>query len=161
MLVSAERATEILDQKLPAQILFYRVPINEPSPTTTTDAAPSPDSVREQRRQHASPAAAALAAASSPTSPPVNVGDSQHVNPIFGSVSTSDIADSIKALLAQDEEGARIVLSAEDVTILTGEGVEGGDRVKSLGEFPVEVKVRGGRDTVRRIVSVGPVEDEN
>ena len=53
------------------------------------------------------------------------------------------------------------MLSAEDVTILTGEGVEGEDRVKALGEFPIEVKVRGGRDTVRRSVFVTAVEDEN
>ena len=157
--MSPERATEILDQKLPVQILFYRVPISEPSPTT--DTTPSPESATQQQRQHASPAAAALAAAFTPKPPPVNVSDSRRAEPIFGSVSTSDIADSIKALLAQDEEGARIVLSAEDVTILTGEGVEGGDRVKALGEFPIEVKVRGGRDSVRRIVSVTAVEDEN
>ena len=159
--MSPERATEILDQKLPAQILFYRVPIAEPSPTDITSTPPSPESATEQRRQHASPAAAALAAASTPTPPSVNVSDSLRAEPIFGSVSTSDIADSIKAFLFQDEEGARIVLGAEDVTILTGEGVEGGDRVKALGEFPIEVKMRGGRDTVRRIVSVRAVEDEN
>ncbi|MDI1492969.1 MAG: Fructose-bisphosphate aldolase 1 [Ramalina farinacea] len=159
--VSPERATEILDEQLPSQILFYRVPITEPSSATTTETTPSPNPTTEQRRQHASPAAAALAAASSPTSPPIDVGHSLHAEPIFGSVSTSDIADSIKALLAQDEEGARIVLSAEEVTILTSEGVEGGDRVKALGEFPIEVKMRGGRDTVRRIVSVTAVEDEN
>lgn len=160
-LVSPERALEILDEKLPLQILFYRVPITEPSSAATTETTPSPNSTTEPRRQHASPAAAALAAASSPASPPVNVGDSLHAEPIFGSVSTGDIADSIKALLAQEEEGARIVLGAEDVTILTGEGVEGGDRVKALGDFRIEVRVRGGKDTMRRIVSVRPVKDEN
>lgn len=80
---------------------------------------------------------------------------------IFGSVSTADMAESIKAVLAQSTEGARVVVGAEDITIVQNqddefghqdEGVEG-DRLKALGDFQVEVRVKGG-EAVVRIVSV-------
>ena len=75
---------------------------------------------------------------------------------IYGSVSTADIAESIKAILAESEEGARVVLSAEDITIITeGGNVLGAeaDRLKALGEFDVDIRVKGG-EAVRRFISV-------
>ena len=79
---------------------------------------------------------------------------------IYGSVSTADIAASIKAALAMDEEGARVVLGPEDVTIVSGKGDEDGgeaDRIKNLGEFEIDVRVKGG-EAIRRIVRVQPQE---
>lgn len=75
---------------------------------------------------------------------------------IYGSVSTADIAESIKAILAESEEGARVVLSSEDITIITeGGNVPGAeaDRLKALGEFDVDIRVKGG-EAVRRFISV-------
>lgn len=79
---------------------------------------------------------------------------------IYGSVSTADIAASIKAVLAMDEEGARVVLGPEDVTIVNSKQEEHGaeaDRIKALGVFDIEVRVKGG-EAVRRTVSVQPQE---
>lgn len=82
---------------------------------------------------------------------------------IFGSVSTADMADSIKAVLAETNEGARVVIGAEDITIVQAEddesgyqdkGIEG-DRLKALGDFQVELRVKGG-EAVVRTVSVKP-----
>ena len=81
---------------------------------------------------------------------------------IYGSVSTADIAESIKAILANTEEGARVVLSAEDVTIITNEGPMPGaevDRLKALGEFEVDIRVKGG-EAVRRFISVKAQESQ-
>ena len=73
---------------------------------------------------------------------------------IFGSVSTTDMAVTIKELLAKSQDGQRVVVGAEDVKILTqaGKGVEG-DRLKALGDFQIEVRVKGG-DALQRTVSV-------
>ena len=79
---------------------------------------------------------------------------------IYGSVSTADIAASIKAALAMDEEGARVVLGPEDVIIVSGKGDEDGgeaDRIKNLGEFEIDVRVKG-VEAIRRIVRVQPQE---
>ena len=76
--------------------------------------------------------------------------------PIYGSVTTADISDSIRAILAIEDEGKRVVLGPEDVTIIrersTEDGMEPG-RIKALGTFAVEVRVKGG-DPIRRNVRV-------
>lgn len=76
------------------------------------------------------------------------------------------MADSIKAVLAETREGARVVIGAEDITILQEEGDEAarqerrieGDRLKALGDFQVEVRVKGG-DPVIRTVTVRAQEN--
>lgn len=80
---------------------------------------------------------------------------------IFGSVSTADIAESIKAVLAGTSEGARVVIGAEDIAIIQHESDESGhqdkgierDRLKVLGDYQVEIRVKGG-EPVTRTVSV-------
>ena len=71
------------------------------------------------------------------------------------------MAESIKAILAETTEGARVVIGAEDISIIQDEddefgleykGIEG-DRLKALGNFQVEIRVKGG-ETVVRTVSV-------
>lgn len=80
---------------------------------------------------------------------------------IYGSVSTVDISDNVKSILAQHEEGVRIVLGPEDVSIAEeGEydnGVEPG-RIKALGSFAVDIRVKGG-EAIRRTVIVKAQED--
>jgi hypothetical protein len=53
-------------------------------------------------------------------------------------VSTADIAANLKAILWEDEEGARIVLSPEDISFV--EETEDKDRVKQLGIFGINIK---------------------
>ncbi|KAL9635062.1 MAG: hypothetical protein Q9164_003707 [Protoblastenia rupestris] len=144
-IVSPERASQILDSKLPSQIIFYRVPINEPEPEL------SPSEIAAQQRRDASPAAAILAAASPSVNP-----RTPDVQKIFGSVTTADMAEVIKAMLETDDEGARVVIGAEDISILGEDGADSGiegDRLKALGKFQVEVRVRGA-ESVLRTVSV-------
>lgn len=71
------------------------------------------------------------------------------------------MAESIKAVLAQTTEGARVVIGAEDIAIVQDKDDESGnqdkdiegDRLKALGDFQVEVRVKGG-EAVARMVSV-------
>lgn len=146
-------ASKILETALPSQIIFYRTPIPEAEP-------PAPEPVTNPRRR-ATSAAAELDAASEPTKP-----SKPRLTTIFGSVSTADIAESIKAVLAQTKEGARVVVGPEDINIVVQEsalaedhtnGIEG-DRIKALGDFQVEIRVKGA-ETVARTVSVTAQDD--
>lgn len=75
---------------------------------------------------------------------------------IFANVSTADVAEAIKAVLARDEESAKIIVIAEDIKILS-EGEMAGDverdRLNAIGEFDVEIRVKAG-GYVRKTVSV-------
>lgn len=78
---------------------------------------------------------------------------------IFGSVSTADIAESIKAVLAGTSEGARVVIGAEDIAIIQHESDESGhqdkgierDRLKVLGDYQVEIRIKGGEPVIRTV----------
>lgn len=86
--------------------------------------------------------------------------DSQPIG-IYGSVSNADIAESIKALLAETEEGARVVIGADDVKIIRNEGEQDAeaDRLKALGKYQVEIQVKGGEPVIR-IVNIKAQEAE-
>ena len=136
-----------MEELLPSHIIFYRTPIPE-ADTQPQEQPPRP-------RKAASSAAADLDASSDPLPKPV---EPEPVK-IFGSVSTTDIAESIETLLAETAEGARIVVGAEDVTIVQAEskspenqpkGVEG-DRLKALGDFQVSARVKGGTPVIRTV----------
>ena len=132
-----------MEAALPSHMIFYRSPITDPEPEILEPSTP---------RRAASSAAAVLDAASEPLKP-----SKPSLATIYGSVSTADVVESIKALLSQTEEGARVVLAAEDVRLLVPEDVEPqdigieGDRVKALGEFQVEARVKGGEAVVRTV----------
>ena len=69
------------------------------------------------------------------------------------------MADSIKAFLAETTKGSKVVIGAEDIRIVQGgvdesrhrdRGIEG-DRLKALGDFQIEVRVKGGEAVVRTV----------
>lgn len=130
---------------LPLQIVFYRVPVDEPE--SPVEEPPS------RRRQGAtSEAAAELAAASEPIPAPRE----PQLTSIFASVSKAEIAEAAKAVLAQSEEGAKVILGADDISFTESEGETGGvegNELKALGDFPIEMRVKGG-EAVQRIVSI-------
>ena len=142
-----ERAIELMSANIPAQLIFYRTPILTQEPEKPP-AEPSETS--------ASPAAADLAAASGPLPKP-------QPTVVYGSVSAADVAAAAKAALAKSEEGARVVLRAEDIVFFIREEdaelSSEPDRIKTLGEFGVEIRVRGG-DAIRRTISVRAQEDK-
>ena len=75
---------------------------------------------------------------------------------IYGSVTRADMATTLKTVLSEDEQGARIVLGAEDIAIIARQGENFGvepDRVKALGDFTIEVRVKGA-EPIRRVVRV-------
>ncbi|CAF9942233.1 hypothetical protein IMSHALPRED_003427 [Imshaugia aleurites] len=149
-LLLPQRASEIIEASLPPSLVFYRTPI-----AATEPYFPFQEPTSRSRRVAASSAAAELEAASQPLPKP----QKPQVTTIFGSVSTTDIAESMKAVLAGSTEGARVVFGAENITIFQDEDDELGhqdkgieeDRLKALGDFRVEVRVKGGEPVIRTV----------
>ena len=137
--IKPQVATRIIRDLVPTYIEFYRSPISEPR-TEAPGTMP--------RRTVTATADFPVA-----TSGPVPEAAS---TAIYGSVSTADVAASLRALLAEDEEGAMVVLNADDITIRKSAVMESAgesDRLKTLGDFEVDIQVKGG-EAVRRVVRV-------
>lgn len=67
-------------------------------------------------------------------------------------MSTADITANLKAILAEDEDGVRVVLSPENISFVEETGEK--DRVKHLGIFEIDIRLDGAPDTVRRTIRV-------
>lgn len=129
-----EEATKTIAKLLPDNIDFYRTQIVAQAPA--------------QRRSPSLPASALISHAAGGNTPiPTETKQA-----IYGSVSTADIAATIRAVLAENAEGSRIVLGPEDITFAIE--TEEKDRVKHLGTFDVDIRVKGAAEAVRRKVTV-------
>lgn len=136
---------QLLSTHLPPKLEFFRTPI----PATR-------EKPRAKRAMAAvSSAAADLSAASEPLPSKPEPAN------IYGSVSTVDIAANIKALSANHPECSRVVLTAEDISFETQDGDSGveTDRVKRLGEFGINIKLKSASGTVRRTIVVHAQQD--
>ncbi len=138
--VKPKRTSEIVEAQVPSEIIFYRVPIAIPEPQP---AAPEPvgNSIN------------AIGGDAPIQKAPERIPS---ITRIYGSVSVADIAESIKAILATSEESARVVLAPEDIKIDESESEDVGidaDRLKALGEYQIEIHVKG-VDPIRRRVNI-------
>ncbi|KAL8724721.1 MAG: hypothetical protein Q9181_006701 [Wetmoreana brouardii] len=143
-LMTPKRARELIEALVPPELVFHRVPIatSEPEPEPPEPLGNSINAIGGD-----------LPVRHPPTPKPT-------VTRIFGSVSTMDILNSIKAVLAEDDEGARVVLGAESILIKAVANEELGieaDRLKAVGHFDIEIRAKGS-DPIRRVVSVRPQE---
>lgn len=124
---------ELLERLVPKTITFYRIPI--PAPPSNTASI--------------SPLVAVAAAQETPQGPLA----------IYGSVSTKDIASSIKSCISADEDGAQINIEPAHVTVL---GLKDEiNKIKELGRFEVKVSI-GNSDLehITRSVEVLPSEEK-
>jgi hypothetical protein len=67
-------------------------------------------------------------------------------------VTTGDISANLKAILAENEDGVRVVLSPENISFV--EETDDKDRVKHLGIFEIEIKLNGSQNAIRRTIQV-------
>lgn len=121
-------------------MIFYRVPIAVPEP----ELAPS-----EPVGTSINAVGGDVPVRKAPESVP-------SATRIYGSVSIADIAESVKAILATNEESARVVLGPEDIKIDEAENEDVGidaHRLKALGEYQIEIRVKG-VDPVQRRVNI-------
>ncbi|KAL8709712.1 MAG: hypothetical protein Q9225_007410, partial [Loekoesia sp. 1 TL-2023] len=129
-LLTPKRASELVEVLVPPEMVFYRVPIAAPEPE------PEPP---EPLGNSINAIGGVVPVQRAPEPKPL-------ITRIFGSVTTADIVESIKAVLAEDEEGARVVLGPEDIRIVEEANEERGieeDRLKVLGNYEVEIRVKG------------------
>lgn len=79
---------------------------------------------------------------------------------IYGSVSTTDIANRIKELLVTDAEARQLTLGPENITFI---GLED-NKVKTLGHWDVEIHVGASKDVLKpvhkRIAVLAEEEDQ-
>jgi len=134
-LLSPAQATTIIENLLPTSLDFYRTPISLPTPKRVSPSIPASSAI----------SAAAATAEANKLGKPEKRG-------IYGSVSTSDIAANLKAILAEDEEGVRVVLSHENISFV--EETDDKDRVKHLGVFDIDIRLDGAPEVVRRTIQV-------
>ncbi|KAH8732515.1 hypothetical protein GQ44DRAFT_602853 [Phaeosphaeriaceae sp. PMI808] len=132
--LSPERTMELIYTFVPPTIDFYRQRI---------------ESERESRpRIGASGAADVLTAAAMGSKPKA------HTDAIYGSVSTADVATTIKGALAHNDEAARVILNEADIHFLSGHEEGDTSRVKQLGVFKVEIQVPGAEKPLVRNVRI-------
>lgn len=136
------------------------MPTPAPAPAPTPAAKPAAPKARQNSVSSA--AADLLAARSMPVKPSSVPTSTASTTAIYGSVSTADVANSIKAVLAENDEAAKIVFAEDDVRFvnvsLDGQAAIETDKLKNLGEFEVEVRIKGVDTPVRKTVRVLPQE---
>lgn len=128
---------------LPPTIDFYRTPIIV-APLVPKRISPSIPS--GSALSTAAAAAAAERAAKDAASKP-----GEKIS-IYGSVSTSDVAANLKAILAEDEEGKRVQLLTDHISFVKEN--QDKDRVKHLGSFEIDIKLNDSTEVVRRLINV-------
>lgn len=119
---------------MPPELNFYRAVISSPQ------ASNAPESERNEAK---------AAEASG------NTVEGKSVTNIYGSVSSADVASAIRAVLQQKDLAGRIVLEDSDIRFIRADtGEDAVDRVKQIGEYLAEIKVKGHEETIRRKVLV-------
>ncbi|KAF9697123.1 hypothetical protein EKO04_004589 [Ascochyta lentis] len=132
--LSPQRSMELLDTFIPPTIDFSRQRIEQEK-----EAKP---------RYGASGAADVLTAAAMGAKPKASS------NAIYGSVSTADVAATLKAALAHNDEAARVIVNEADVRFVSGADEGDALRVKELGVFKIEIQLPGAAEPLVRNVRV-------
>lgn len=149
--LSVERSLELLDIFVHPRLDFYRQPL--PPVVEEKEEAPAAPAVKERMRTASSAAADLLEARTAV--PKVKPAADAGPQGIYGSVSANDVLVAIRAATATNDEAARIVVREEDVVFLD-EKV--GRAVKFVGDFTVEIGVKGAEKGIKRTVRVIPQE---
>ncbi|PNS19419.1 hypothetical protein CAC42_2596 [Sphaceloma murrayae] len=84
---------------------------------------------------------------------------------IFGSVSAGDVVERVREAMGENEEASRVVVGDDDVRFVHVKGENGQegivDRVKALGQYKVEIGVKGADGSVSRSVRVLAAEAQD
>jgi hypothetical protein len=121
-------------------LVFYRTPIATPAASEPEPEKPRDRSVNSE--------ADIFSRAAAPKLRVPEVAPTE----IYGSVSLADVLSSIKSILVNAADGDRVILTADDIRLV---GIEDGmDRVKTLGDFKVEIKVKGQDEVIETTIQV-------
>ncbi|KAL3427971.1 hypothetical protein PVAG01_01480 [Phlyctema vagabunda] len=128
-------AINLMSKLLPSNIEFYR---------KTASGSDAP----RRRVSPSIPVSSAISAAAAARKEAV-----AQSNRIRTAVSAQEIVESLKAALAKDEKGSRILLSPENITIVGQEGLQSIDQ---LGRFEINIALEGAPNFVRRSITISP-----
>ena len=150
-LLPPAQAHTLLDQVIPPTLEFFRTPIGSPEERQRKSENPDAEALGKVKEAHTE-------------SPAAGETPRQTAANIYGSVSVSDITQSVKALLLSRGLSGRIVFPEEEVRFVhlgeeLGTESEGvgitADKIKKLGEFEYEIKVKGwDGESIRRVCRV-------
>ena len=142
--LSPARSLELLKIFVKPRLDFYRQPIIEEK-----EVEPAPEQKKLPKTYGFGVGAELMEARA--TQPAV-LKKEKGPQAIYGSVSTNDVLMAVRAAMAVNDEARMVVLREEDVNFVGLDAQEGADadRVKHVGEFTVELKVRGGEGSVSR-----------
>jgi formylmethanofuran dehydrogenase subunit D len=74
--------------------------------------------------------------------------------PIYGSVSTQDVAQFIRDTVAYNDEAAQIQINENNLKFVNPVDGDDATRIKHLGQYEVEISFKGAETTIRKRVSV-------
>jgi hypothetical protein len=154
--VTPERSMQLLEIFVPQRLDFYRQPI----PEEIKEPEPEPEKLKRTRNMGSGAAADLFAArlqADIPEPPKVPKG----AKAIYGSVSTQDVLNAVRAAMGNNDESARVIIAEEDVHFVDAGSAateESGRVVKHIGDFFVEIKVKGAEAGIQRLVKVNVQE---
>lgn len=141
--VTPERSMELVELFVPPRLEFYRQPIIETK---------EPEKPVAERPRFGG-AAGDLLAAREPK-------PKETRQAIYGSVSSHDILMAVRAVMSENDEAARVVLQESEIhpiDLSAEEGAEAG-KLKHVGDFIVEIKVKGTEQVIQRTVRILPQE---
>lgn len=148
--LTPERSMELVEIFVPKRLDFYRQPILEEK----KEELP----VETKKKFTMGGAAGDLLAARQRTPAPEKTKKKDERQAIYGSVSIQDVLVAMRAALGTNDEAARVALQEGDVVFVDLPETEEAGKVKHVGEFAVDVRVRGAETGVRRTVRVNAQE---
>lgn len=149
--LTGERSIELLEIFVPHRMDFFRQPIIEEPP----EQKPVEEPKKKEQQKSASSAAADLLAAR--TQKPLERPQPKMTGAIYGSVSQHDVLLAVRAAMATNDEAARVIVSEQDV-VFVDEKVRAENKIKEVGDFEVDISVRGEESGIKRVVRVVPQE---
>lgn len=145
--LTPERSMELVELFVPPRLEFYRQPIVEEK---------EPEKPAPERTQYGGAAGDLLAART-----PQTAKSKEKPQAIYGSVSAHDVLVAMRAVMAGNDEAARVILQESDIQLIDLQQAEGSEagRLKHIGDFVMEIKVKGVEKAIQRTVRINPQED--
>jgi hypothetical protein len=136
--MTVQRSYELIDIFIPKRIDFRRTAI----------AGDRPD----PQRAGFSAGADLLAARTG------GVGINDKLSPIYGSVTLHDVAVEMRNAMDTNDEARRVIINQDDLTFvgLPASSEADADRIKHIGDFTVELKLKNMTQPVTRTIRVSP-----
>ncbi|GAB7363580.1 hypothetical protein MBLNU230_g4151t1 [Neophaeotheca triangularis] len=149
--LSPERSAELVDIFVPPRLEFYRQPIIEekaPEP----EPEPELERPKRERQKFLSNAASDLLAARTVEDKPKK-SKAVEAPSIYGSVSSHDVLVAVRAAMGNNDESRRVVIEEEDLRFVGLTSAEAG-KIKHVGEYALEINVKGVENGIKRTVRV-------